>query len=84
MDADLSIIRQNDVFANNVEDEANDANDEVDSNIPEDFRRVIHYLTTFERPEGLTRKKYLQFQRFATKFLLQDGVLFWRARPNIA
>ena len=30
------------------------------------------------------RKKYLQFQRFATKFLLcEEGILFRRAKPNI-
>ena len=27
--------------------------------IPDNFRKVIQYLTDFERPEGLTRKKYL-------------------------
>ena len=35
-----------------------------ENNIPEndkleDFHNVIHYLTTFERPEELTRMKYL-------------------------
>src|SRR5258706_8252971 len=35
------------------------------------------------RPEGLMRKKYLQFQRYATKFLLQEGVLFRCYKPNM-
>ena len=63
----------------------NDAseNDVPENVMPEDFCNVIRYLTTFKRPEELTRKQYLQFQRFATKFLLQDGILFRRTRPNI-
>ena len=35
--------------------------DAPETDVPENFRNVIHYLTTFERPEGLTYKKYLQF-----------------------
>lgn len=46
-----------------------------DDNIPEDFLRTIRYLRTFERPEGLTRQRYLQFQRSATRFLVHDGIL---------
>src|SRR5258705_3766701 len=74
------------------EDDAPDAND-VDADMTEndmpeedvleEFRNIICYLTTFERPEGLTRGKYLQFQRFATKFLLQDSVLFRHTKPNM-
>ena len=63
----------------------NDApeNDAPENNVPEDFHNVICYITTFERPDGLMYKKYLQFQHFATKFLLQDGILFRRAKPNM-
>ena len=43
-------------------------NDAPENDIPEDFRNVIHYLTTFERPEGLTRKKYLQFSASQLNF----------------
>ena len=58
--------------------------EEAEEAIPEEFRKIIHYLKFFEHPEGLTRKKYLQFQRFATKFLLcEEGMLFRRAKPNI-
>ena len=57
--------------------------DTLENNMLEDFRNVIRYLTMFERPEGLMRKEYLQFQHFATKFLLQDGILFRRAKPNM-
>ena len=57
--------------------------DTPENDVLEDFRNVIHYLTTFERLEGLMCKKYLQFQRFATKFLLQDGILFRLVKPNM-
>ena len=66
-----------------VEDDERAGNDIADNDIPEEFLKVIRYLQIFERPEGLTRKKYLQFQRFATKFLLCDGVLYRRSKPNI-
>ena len=62
---------------------ANNIEIEVERNVPEDFRRVIRYLTNFERPEGLPRKKYLQFQRHATKFLLRNGILFRHSKPNM-
>ena len=58
-------------------------NDVPENDVPENFYNVIHYLTTFERPDRLTHKKYLQFQRFATKFLLQDGILFRCTKPNM-
>ena len=45
-------------------------NDAPENDMLEDFRNVIYYLTTFERPEGLISKKYLHFQCFTTKFLL--------------
>ena len=50
----------------------NDApeNDVPENDVPEDFRNMIYYLTMFERLQGLMRNKYLQFQCFATKFLL--------------
>ena len=57
--------------------------DAPENDIPEDFHNVIHYLTMFERLEGFMRKKYLQFQRFATKFLLREGILFRCAKPNM-
>src|SRR5258706_12102590 len=52
-------------------------------NISKDLQRIICYLTSFERLERLTRKIYLQFQPYATKFLLQEGVLFRRSKPNM-
>ena len=36
-------------------------NDAPENDVPKDFRNMINKLTTFERPEGLTYKKYLQF-----------------------
>ena len=58
--------------------------EEAEEEIPEEFRKIIHYLKDFEHPEGLTCKKYLQFQHFATKFLLcEERILFRQAKPNI-
>ena len=93
MDAVLSVLlvmtlAQGRVWAHVevINDAANDAATDEDQ-IPENFRRVIQYLTNFERPEGLTRKKYLQFQRYATGFLLRiyiyDNMLFKRSKPNL-
>ena len=92
MDAALSVLFADDTrpganlepcVANEevINDAANDAANEEE--IPENFRRVIQYLTNFERPEGLTRKKYLQFQWYATGFLLRDNMLFKRFKPNL-
>src|SRR5258705_10704901 len=39
-------------FANTM---ANEVSPGIEEDIPENFRRVIRYLTNFERPEGLTR-----------------------------
>ena len=64
-------------------DTEEDEEEEDEEQIPENFHKVIRYLTDFKRPEGLTRKKYLQFQKYATGFLLRDGMLFKRSKPNI-
>ena len=58
-------------------------NNTPENDVPKDFHNMICYLTTFERLEGLTYKKYLQFQCFATKLPLQDCLLFRCAKPNI-
>ena len=70
-------------FEGENEHESDTQNDASEDDILEDFCNVIHYLTMFERPEGLTPNKYLQFQGFTTKFLLQDGILFRCAKPNM-
>ena len=33
-------------------------NDAPENDMPEDFCNMIHYLTTYERREGLMRKRY--------------------------
>ena len=98
MDADLAALRGEAERDDDEQVEAAEEDEEVegenkheratgddtpDNNVPSDFGNVIHYLTTFERREGLTCKKYLQFQCFATKFLLQDGILFRRTKSNM-
>ena len=84
MDAALSVLFEDNSRPRAVP-ELSVSNEEVISDeaireeIPDNFRRVIQYLTKFERPEGLTR-----IQRYATGFLLRDGMLFKRSKPNIS
>ena len=94
MDADLAVLNGEDDERDDGQEEQVEAigdkeaereeeHEEAEEDILEEFRRVIHYLKDFERPEGLTRKRYLQFPRFATKFLLcKEGMLFRQAKPN--
>ena len=88
MDTDLAALNSEDVERGDRREEQVEAigdeeverekeHEEAEEDIPEEFRKVICYLKDFERPKGLTRKKYLQFQHFATKFLLcEEGMLF--------
>ena len=95
MDADLAALnsegngredgREEQVEAiGDKEVEREEDHKEAEEDIPEEFCKIIHYLKDFEHPEGLTCKKYLQFQYFATKFLLcKEEMLFRGAKPNI-
>ena len=90
MDADLAALNGKDDERNDVREDGREEqveaieHEEAEEDIPEEFCKVIRYLKDFERPEGLTRKKYLQFQCFATKFLLcKEWMLFRQAKPNI-
>src|SRR5258705_13115595 len=52
------------------------AANEVEENIPEDFQRIIRYLTSFERPEGLMRKKISTIPAICHKILTSRGCSF--------
>jgi len=40
-------------------------------------------LLTLERPDGMTHKAFRAFVRYATEFLVNEGLLFRRAKLNM-
>jgi Integrase zinc binding domain/RNase H-like domain found in reverse transcriptase/Reverse transcriptase (RNA-dependent DNA polymerase)/Chromo (CHRromatin Organisation MOdifier) domain len=40
---------------------------------------IARYLTSLKRPEGMSRSAFRDFRRRATRFLVQDGILYRRA-----
>jgi hypothetical protein len=68
MDADLAV---------------NELNDEEAEDMPEELKNVRKFLTSLERPEGMTDKSFESFRRFALEFLVEGGWLFRRAKSGM-
>jgi len=81
IDADLmhtyAQISESNAWVNNGEGDAE--NDEV----PDKLRRIKRYLLTLARPDGMTDKAFRAFVRYTTEFLVNEGLLFRRAKLNM-
>jgi len=79
MDADLTHtyaqISESNAWVNNGDAENND--------MPDELRRIKRYLLTLERPDGMTDKAFRAFVQYATEFLVNEGLLFRRAKLNM-
>ena len=49
----------------------------------ENLQRVGEYLETMRRPAGMPNGEFKRFKGFAVKFLLRDGVLYWRVKTGM-
>jgi len=72
MDADLTHAMVN-----------NGDGDAENDNVPDELRRIKYYLLTLERPDGMTDKAFRAFVQYATEFLVNEGLLFRRAKLNM-
>ena len=52
--------------------------------VPQEFRRVIAYLLTLQRPDGMTDKALNSFKQYTLRFLDHKGLLFRRAKVNMS
>ena len=53
------------------------------NNMPDELRRIKHYLLMLERLDGMTDRAFRAFVRYATEFLVNEGLLFRRAKVNM-
>jgi len=81
MDVDLTHtyaqISESNAWVNNGEGDAE--NDDV----PDELRRIKRYLLMLERPDRMTDKAFRAFVRYTTEFLVNEGLLFRRAKMNM-
>jgi len=54
-----------------------------EDNMPDGLMRIKRYLLTLERPDGMTERAFRAFVRYATEFLVNEGLLFRRSKPNM-
>jgi len=57
--------------------------DVENDDMPDKLRRIKPYLLTLERPDGMTDRAFRAFVRYTTEFLVNEGLLFRRAKLNI-
>ena len=46
------------------------------------WKEIGEFVWNLKRPEGKTMKEMQQFRQEATKFLVSDGILYWRGKTN--
>jgi len=97
MDADLTHAMVNNGDGDNDEVENNELEEVMDADlmparisklgddddIPDDLMRVKRYLSMLERPDGMTDRAFGALRRYATEFLIHEGLLFRRSKPNM-
>ena len=49
---------------------------EVDSEEEDNTERIVRWLLTMERPNGMTDVEFARFKREATRYLVRDGILY--------
>ena len=65
------------------EDKDVDEDEEDDEEMPDELKKIKKYLLTLKRPVGMSDKVYDSFRQFALKFLVYEGLLFFRNKVNI-
>jgi len=58
-------------------------NDAENDDMPDELKRIKRYLLTLERPDEMTDKAFRAFVRYTTEFLVNEGLLFRRAKLNM-
>ena len=85
MDADLmpagisELGDEDDIKNEDINDNDEDGNDYM----PDDLMRVKQYLSTLQRLDRMTDRAFGALRRYATKFLIYEGLLFQRSKPNM-
>ena len=64
MDLDLSVAQ---AFPVEIHD---------DVEMPEEFRKVMTYLLTLQRPEGMSDRAFHTLKQYTLRFLVHEGLLF--------
>ena len=65
------------------EDEDEDEDEEDDRGMPDELKKIKKYPLTLKSPVGMSDKVYDSFRQFALKFLVYEGLLFFRNKVNI-
>ena len=52
--------------------------------VPQEFRRVMAYLLTLQRPDGMTDKPFNSLKQYALRFLVHEGLLFRPPKVNMS
>ena len=90
MDADLAPVelesedsQDSEERAGSDEDENGNEDEEDDKEMPDELKKIKKYILTLKRLVGMSDKVYNSFQQFALKFLVHEGLLFFRNKVNI-
>jgi len=51
--------------------------------MPDNLISVKSYLATLQRPDGITNGAFGALRQYATEFLVNEGLLFQRSKPNM-
>jgi len=81
MDADLTPVRISDM--ENEDILINDNEKDGKDDMPDNLMRVKRYLSTLQRPDGITDRAFGALRGYATKFLIHEGLLFRRSKLNM-
>ena len=65
------------------ENEDEDEDEEDDKEMPDELKKIKKYPLTVKSPVGMSDKVYDSFRQFALKFLVHEGLLFFRNKVNI-
>ena len=57
--------------------------DDNGEEMPDEWKKVKLYLETLQRPNGMTDKAFDTFKQYALRFLVHEGLLFRRSKPNM-
>ena len=66
------------------EDQDEDENEEDEEEMSDEMKKIKKYLLMLKRPVGMSDKVYDSFRQFALKFLIHEGLRFFRNKVNIS
>ena len=68
---------------NENENEDEDEDEEDDEEMPDKLKKIKKYLLTLNRPVGMSDNVYDSFRQFELKFVVHEGLRFFRNKVNI-